>query len=106
VTRDFRFTPTPREASRAAEILAARAGRPLWGWKDPRTCLFLDFWKARVPQAQYLCVYRNPLDVILSLARRGEVVGFDFFNALDGMVRLQCAPLGPRAASALGDAGM
>lgn len=83
VTRDFEFTPNAREGEKASRLIAARAERELWGWKDPRTCLFLDFWQERLPDAQVLFVYRHPFDVVLSLARRGEVVGFDFFNALD-----------------------
>lgn len=82
-SRDFTFTPTDAEAARADELIAARAAQPLWGWKDPRTCLFLDFWSARLPAARYLFVYRHPFDVLLSLARRGEVVGFDFYSGLE-----------------------
>lgn len=41
-----------------------------WGWKDPRTCLFLDFWEDLLPEANYLIVYRSPWEVIDSLFRR------------------------------------
>jgi len=55
---------------RAAALVAARAGQRAWGWKDPRTCLFLDFWEPLVPEASYLVLYRHPVDVVLSLLRR------------------------------------
>lgn len=57
----------------ADKLLADRcaSGRP-WGWKDPRTCLFLDFWHARAPESHYLFVFRNPADVADSLFRRGD----------------------------------
>ena len=55
---------------RACALVAARADRPFWGWKDPRTCLFLDLWKRLLPQARYLFLYRHPVDVALSLWRR------------------------------------
>lgn len=83
VPRDFALTPDAAEKQRARELIAARASHALWGWKDPRTSLTLDFWNALIPDARFLFVYRHPFDVILSLARRDEVVGFDFFNALD-----------------------
>lgn len=83
VPRDFVLTPNAAEEQRARELIAARASHELWGWKDPRTSLLLEFWNALVPDARFLFVYRHPFDVILSLARRDEVIGFDFFNALD-----------------------
>lgn len=55
---------------RARALIAARADRPFWGWKDPRTCLFLDLWDRLLPQARYLFLYRHPVDVALSLWRR------------------------------------
>lgn len=57
--------------ARAGEILAARraAGAP-WGWKDPRTLLFLDYWAEQVPEATWLIVFRSPWEVADSLYRR------------------------------------
>lgn len=55
----------------ARELVARRADRPLWGWKDPRTCLALELWERLLPQACFLALYRHPVDVALSLWRRG-----------------------------------
>lgn len=55
---------------RARALVAARADLPFWGWKDPRTCLFLDLWERLLPHARYLFLYRHPVDVALSLWRR------------------------------------
>jgi hypothetical protein len=55
---------------RARALVAARTDRPFWGWKEPRTCLFLDLWERLLPQANYLFLYRHPVDVALSLWRR------------------------------------
>lgn len=57
-------------AARARELIAARSGFELWGWKDPRTVLLLDFWDALLPEASYLFLYRHPIEVALSLRRR------------------------------------
>ena len=56
---------------RARELIAARraTGKP-WGWKDPRTLLFLDFWNEVVPEASWLLVFRSPWGVADSLYRR------------------------------------
>ena len=45
-----------------------------WGWKDPRTALFWDFWLNLLPQANFICVYRSPWEVVDSLYRRGTDV--------------------------------
>ncbi|MFL6520956.1 MAG: sulfotransferase family protein [Chthoniobacterales bacterium] len=45
---------------------------PLWGWKDPRTCLTLPFWQLIAPQMRYVMCFRNPVAVAQSLARRDD----------------------------------
>jgi hypothetical protein len=57
----------------AAALMAARTGRGrAWGWKEPRTTLFLDFWSGLLPDARYLLVFRRPWEVVDSLFRRNE----------------------------------
>jgi hypothetical protein len=60
----------PPFEERARALVAARAHRPLWGWKDPRTALFLDLWDRVLPDARFVFLYRHPVDVALSLWRR------------------------------------
>lgn len=63
----------PAEAAAEAEdLIVANASQTAWGWKDPRTTLFLDFWSRIVPNAYYVIVYREPTEVIESLYRRGD----------------------------------
>lgn len=51
----------------------------LWGWKDPRSSLFLPIWTSLLQELgaepRFLLVVRNPLEVAASLGRR------DGFNA-------------------------
>ena len=61
---------TAEEEKHALKLIRARETLPLWGWKDPRTCLFLDFWSKLLPRASYVLVYRHPIHVVLSLLRR------------------------------------
>lgn len=41
-----------------------------WGWKDPRSALFLDFWHELAPDAKYVFLYREPVLMLDSLFRR------------------------------------
>lgn len=53
----------------AKALIASRSSQGLWGWKDPRTTLLLDFWADLLPNARYLLVYRFPWDVADSVLR-------------------------------------
>jgi sulfotransferase family protein len=70
VDDEFAAPLDERFEQRAAAFVASRAGKRAWGWKDPRTCLFLGLWHRVVPHASYLVLYRHPADVALSLLRR------------------------------------
>lgn len=64
----------PEDDRQAAQALAearVRAGNP-WGWKDPRTCYYLELWEELLPEANYLLTYRHPLEVCASLLRMGR----------------------------------
>ena len=72
VDRNFHFESTAAEKGRARKLIEHRAHRHIWGWKDPRTSLFLDFWNELLPEARFVFVFRHPLQVLLSLLRRNE----------------------------------
>src|SRR5581483_5215336 len=57
----------------ASELLALwMDGRPVVGWKDPRTSLTLPFWRTVVPVDRTVLAIRHPLEVARSLwARNG-----------------------------------
>lgn len=68
-------TIDPPASSRAEAfdlVHRRRAANRPWGWKDPRTILFLNFWASLVPEARWLFVVRSPEEVIDSLLRRGD----------------------------------
>ena len=56
--------------ARASELITSRAGQTLWGWKDPRTVLFLDLWHGLLPEAKYVFIFRPAALVVESLRRR------------------------------------
>jgi O-antigen biosynthesis protein len=61
-----------RAAALVARKAAAGGGGQAWGWKDPRTTLFLDFWAEMLPRARWMFIYRAPWEVADSLYRRGS----------------------------------
>ncbi len=52
-------------------IIAERNSKhSAWGWKEPRTCLFVDFWEEVLVDPLYLVVVREPSSVVQSLLSR------------------------------------
>jgi hypothetical protein len=45
-----------------------------WVWKDPRTCVLLPFWRQVLgDNVAAMIVFRNPMDVAISLERRHDL---------------------------------
>jgi hypothetical protein len=59
-----------RHRAQRDEIIASHRGRPIWGFKDPRTLLTIDGWLEALPGMRLVGSYRHPLAVGRSLARR------------------------------------
>jgi len=51
--------------------------KPLWGFKEPRTCLLMPLWNGILNdlgvETNYVIVIRNPIDVANSLNKRDEL---------------------------------
>jgi hypothetical protein len=69
----FDFKPTSKDLVIAKTLINQRTtiNQP-WGWKDPRTCLFLPFWIEKLPKARFIAVYKHPLESSASLLRMGK----------------------------------
>jgi hypothetical protein len=63
--QDARFDDLKRSA--AALVRKEFGESELWGWKDPRSCLTLPFWRTVAPPTHYVLCVRNPVDVARSL---------------------------------------
>jgi len=70
VQHPFEGDATPDEIRQGQDILDLLRRPGLFGWKEPRTCLFLDFWLELLPDAWAVGVYRHPLEIQQSLLRR------------------------------------
>jgi len=68
------FLSMPSEHKAAAKKLVEvrNANYPLWGWKDPRTVLFLTEWKELIPSLKILLVWRSCAEVVASLIKRSR----------------------------------
>lgn len=64
-------------------LLTISGGNQNWGFKDPRTMILLPFWKTLCPNAKYILLIRNPLEVAFSLSKR-----FDNFVDISNALRL------------------
>nr|WP_315395077.1 sulfotransferase [uncultured Duganella sp.] len=65
------LVPSARELAGMRSLIAARnSSHAQWGWKEPRTCLFLDAYAALLPQAKYLVLLRDYREVVHSLLKR------------------------------------
>ena len=63
------------------------AEHELWGFKDPRVCLFMMVWKYLLPNARALLVYRHFSDTTYSLGRRQSTELFSNPTGPQGMYR-------------------
>jgi hypothetical protein len=71
VSEPFLPVVTDSHWQRLGRIVERRnAEHDLWGFKDPRVCLFMMPWKHLLPNAKVLLVYRHFLDTTYSLGRR------------------------------------
>ena len=71
-TTKFDLQPPESFDALAAKVVDSSAQPTPWGWKDPRTTLFLSYWARRLPKANFVFVHRAPWEVIDSLYRRGD----------------------------------
>ncbi|TMI72956.1 MAG: hypothetical protein E6H09_08190 [Bacteroidetes bacterium] len=62
---------TPLEKEPLVSLLVEKNDQhEQWGWKEPRTCLFLDVYKELIPSAFYLVVVRDYKATVNSMLQR------------------------------------
>jgi hypothetical protein len=102
VTRRPVLTVTPiRWRHIQSLVTRRRRAQKLWGFKDPRLCLFLPIWKHVIPEARVLLVFRHYTDCAHSLERRhaeqlvegfgSETIHRPFFQQPDLALRMWLA---------------
>ncbi|PDV98285.1 hypothetical protein A9Q02_22390 [Candidatus Chloroploca asiatica] len=63
---------TAEETECATSLVRERSAlHTAWGWKDPRTTIFLMHWKKLIPSLKVIIVWRPCADVAHSLVTRG-----------------------------------
>tara|TARA_A100001515_G_C4584170_1_gene213941 strand:+ start:699 stop:1250 length:552 start_codon:yes stop_codon:yes gene_type:complete len=74
------FKPPTREKilsvsgqfSEEIKALVNKRSAPIWGWKDPRSCLTIDLFHPYIENPHYICMFRSVEGVAESLVRRDE----------------------------------
>ncbi len=61
---------SPKRVEEAKQIIESKNKYEQWGWKEPRTCLFVDLWDELLPDAYSIIIYRHFDEVADSLYRR------------------------------------
>jgi len=74
-TTSSSFRWTQEHIKTAQKIINAKNQGPhLWGWKEPRTTLFIKEWKALLPELTLIFIIRHPFQVVHSLLKREKVI--------------------------------
>lgn len=69
------------ELNRLQEFIDVRNRKfPVWGWKDPRSVLFLEDWKTIIPELKVLLIWRPCSEVVRSLVSRSRKATLDVFK--------------------------
>ena len=72
-----------------ALIVVRQRENSQWGWKEPRTCLFLDIYKELLPSAFYLVVVRDHNATVNSMLSREYATHIGKFQATKGLTRMK-----------------
>jgi hypothetical protein len=81
---------TLREKAQVKDLIGVKtAENDAWGWKDPRTCLFLDTYDELLPSAFYLFIVRDFHSTVNSLLAREYKVHMKKFRTKRGLSRLK-----------------
>lgn len=72
-----------------AVVDAKNSRHKQWGWKEPRTCLFLREYGALLPSALYVVVVRNYNDTVNSLVTREYKMQEEKISRKKGLSKLK-----------------
>lgn len=72
-----------------ALIERKKSERHEWGWKEPRTCLFLDIYHEMLPAANYLIIVRDYNSTVNSMLARHYKFQIEKFKTKKGLSKLK-----------------
>ncbi|MDP4262365.1 MAG: sulfotransferase [Bacteroidota bacterium] len=90
----FIYKPLPRLSGEEKEelqtIIETKSRQnEEWGWKEPRTCLFLDEYSRLIPSAFYVMVVRDFNSTVSSLITREYKINDRRFRSRKGLSRIK-----------------
>lgn len=81
---------TASEKHSARELINLKSSHHnQWGWKEPRTCLFLDVYRDLIPSAFYIIVLRDFNNAVHSMLERHYKSHLQRFETKKGPSRLK-----------------
>lgn len=74
VSKEQKIELKPSDYEKAHDLINRKSTNDQWGWKDPRTCLFLPFWDEILKghEVYHLFITRNEDQVLQSLFDRAK----------------------------------
>lgn len=67
------FMFTEKQRKKAENLIVNRNTKyDIWGWKDPRTVIFLEEYKQLIPELKVLCIWRDFKGTVQSLIERSR----------------------------------
>lgn len=69
-SKKYRFEE--RDIQKAGILVDERKEYKLWGWKDPRSVLFLEQWVKLIPNLKFIFLWRPAFEVVDSLIERNK----------------------------------
>ncbi|WP_299778182.1 sulfotransferase [uncultured Formosa sp.] len=67
---DYNLTFSEAQIPLIKKLIKDREKHKIWGWKDPRSTLYLVEWKKIIPDLKVIAIYRDYDEVVNSLDRR------------------------------------
>lgn len=58
------FTLRTAHIAQAEKLICHYAQENPWGWVDPNTTLFLEFWNTKLPNSNFIFIYDSPESVV------------------------------------------
>lgn len=67
---------------RAKSLFSQLEQHDVFGWKDPRNSITLEFWRRLFPDLKIIVCLRNPVEVAKSLSKRSDITLADYEHNL------------------------
>jgi len=68
----FKIAWSPQNSRMAKYYIQSYKGQKMWGFKDPRSILVIEYWRRLIPELEFVGIFRHPSLVAKSLMKRNN----------------------------------